>query len=103
MVGRSKEAWYTKGMETSNLQLTAEQRQALLAHPGAAIHIADEETRRVYLLIEQGVFPELEEEYIRARLEEGFAAIERGEEEEWDSESIKAEGRRILQQRRPQQ
>lgn len=78
-------------------------RQALLANPGLPVHISDKETRKVYLLLEQGAFPDLEEEYIRARLEEGFAAIERGEEEEWDSASIKAEGRRILQQRQPQQ
>jgi hypothetical protein len=53
--------------------------------------------------LEQGVVPELEDEFIRVRLEEGFAAIERGEEEEWDSESIKAEGRQILEQRQSQQ
>ncbi len=90
-------------METTNLQLTPEQRAALLAHPGEPVHIADQETRRVYLLLEQGAFPELEEEYIRAQLEEGFAAIERGDEEEWDSASIKAEGRKVLQQRKSQQ
>ena len=90
-------------MEASNLQLTPEQRAALAANPGEPVHIADEETRKVYLLLEQGAFPELEEEYIRARLEEGFVAIERGEEEEWDSASIKTEGRRILQQRQSQQ
>ena len=90
-------------MDTSHLQLTPEMRAALLAHPGEPLHIADEETRIVYLVIEQGACPELEEEYIRARLEEGFAAAERGEVEDWDSESIKAEGRRILQQRQTQQ
>ncbi|MCI0334252.1 MAG: hypothetical protein L0228_13620 [Planctomycetes bacterium] len=90
-------------METVNFQLTPEQRAVLQAHPGEPVHIADEETRKVYLIMEQGAFPELEEEFIRARLEEGFAAIERGEMEEWDSASIKAEGRRILAQRSPQQ
>ena len=90
--------WYTTDMEASNLQLTPEQRQALLAHPGEPVHIADETTRKVYLLFEQGAFPELEEELIRARLEEGFAAIERGEEEDWDAAAIKAESRRMLQQ-----
>jgi hypothetical protein len=90
-------------METSSLQLTPEMRAALLAHPGEALHIADKETGKVYLVVEQGAFPALEEEYVRARLEEGFAAIERGEEEEWDSASIKAEGRRLLQQRQSQQ
>jgi len=90
-------------MDTSNLHLTPEMRAALLAHPGEPLHIADAETRKVYLVFEQGAFPELEEEYIRARLEEGFTAIERGEVEEWDSASIKSEGRRILQQRQSQQ
>jgi hypothetical protein len=85
-------------MNTSNLQLTPEMRQALASQPCSPLYIEDPETRKTYILIENGRFPELEEEYVRARLEEGFAAIERGEEEDWDSESIKAEGRRILQQ-----
>jgi len=66
-------------METTNLQLSPEQRAAVLAHPGEPVHIADEATRKVYLLIEQGAFPELEEEYIRSRLEEARAGIARGE------------------------
>ena len=90
-------------MDTSNPQLTPEQRAAIAAHPDQPLYIEDAETRETYLLLKTGKFPELEEEYIRARLEEGFAAIERGEEEEWDSESIKSEGRRILEQRRQQQ
>jgi hypothetical protein len=97
--GRLRALWYTNNMETSNLQLTPEMRQALLVNPDAPLYIEDAESRKTYLLLESGKFPELEEEYIRARLEEGFSAIERGEEEEWDSASIKAEGRRILQQR----
>lgn len=90
-------------MDTSNLQLTPEMRHALAANPGLPVHIADEETRKVYLLVEQGVYPELEEEFIRTRLEEGFAAIELGEEEDWDSSSIKTDGRKILQERQSQQ
>ena len=90
-------------METTNLQLTPEQRAAVLANPSEPVHIADAATRKVYLLFEQGTFPELEEEFIRARLEEGFAAVERGDEEEWNSASIKAEGRAILQQSQSQQ
>jgi len=90
-------------MDTSNLQLTPEMRAALLANPGEPLHISDQETRKVYIVIEQGTCPELEEEYIRARLEEGFAAAERGEEEEWDSRSIKADGRRMLKQQRSQE
>jgi hypothetical protein len=66
-------------METSDLQLTPELRQALLAHPGEPVHIADQETRKVYLLVEQGAFPELEEEFIREGLEMAREQIARGE------------------------
>jgi hypothetical protein len=89
-------------METSPLQLTPEQRAALADHPGQPLYIEDAETRDTYLLLKAGQFPELEEEYVRAKLEEGFAAADRGEEEEWNSESIKSEGRRILQERHGQ-
>jgi hypothetical protein len=90
-------------MDTSNVQLTPEQRAAIVAHPDQPLYIEDAETRETYLLVKTGKFPELEEDYIRARLEEGFAAIERGEEEEWDSASIKNEGRQIRQQRQQNQ
>lgn len=84
-------------------QLTPEQRQALAQSPGQALEFEDQETHKVYLVLEQGSLSTLDEAYIRARLKEGFAAIERGEEEEWDAASIKAEGRKILQQRQSQQ
>ena len=48
-------------METSNLQLTPEMREALLANPGLPVHIADKETRKVYLFVEHGAFKSLEE------------------------------------------
>jgi hypothetical protein len=95
--------WYTSDMETSNLQLTPELRKAIAERPDEPLYIEDAQSQKTYLLLETGKFPELEEEYVRARLEEGFAAIERGEEEEWDSASIKADGRRILQERQSQQ
>jgi len=66
-------------METSNLQLTPEMRQALLANSGAPVHITDEETRKVYVLVEQGAYPELEEEYIRQGLEMARDQISRGD------------------------
>jgi hypothetical protein len=89
-------------MEASPLQLTHEQSAALADHPGQPLYIEDAETRETYLLLKAGQFPELEEEYVRAKLEEGFAAIDRGEEEEWNSESVKSEGRHLLSERRGQ-
>lgn len=91
-------------MDTSPLELTPAQRDALIAQPDTPVYIADRQTKKIYMLVEKGRFPELEEDYIRAKLEEGFAAIERGEIEDWDSESIKAAGRELLkrQQQRVQ-
>jgi hypothetical protein len=80
-------------------QLTPQQRQALSECPTQSFEFEDQETQKVYLVLEQGVLSTLDEAYVRARLEEGVAAIERGEEEEWDGDSIKADGRRILHQR----
>jgi hypothetical protein len=83
-------------MEISTLQLTPEQRQLLLARPDEPLYIADQETRKIYVLVETGKLPELDDEYVRARLEEGFAAIDRGDEEEWDAASIKQYGRQVF-------
>jgi hypothetical protein len=66
-------------METTNPQLTPEQRQALLAHPDQPVYIADEETRKIYVLVEKGKSPELEESYIRDGLEMAREQIARRE------------------------
>ena len=51
------------------IELTPEQRQAVLAGAGLPLHIHDPQTQKVYLLIEQGVEPTLEEAYIRGGLD----------------------------------
>jgi hypothetical protein len=66
-------------MEISNLELTPDQRAALLAEPDAPVYIADETTQKVYMLWEQGRLPALDEEYIRAGLELAREQIDRGE------------------------
>lgn len=86
-------------MDALDLQLTPEMRQALVANPHQPVYIADRETQKIYLLVEKGKLPQLDDQYIRARLEEGFAAIERGEVEDWSAASIKEEGRQILGER----
>jgi hypothetical protein len=65
-------------METV-IQLTPELRRAIAAQPDQPLYIADAETRKTYLLIEQGKFPELEEEYIRDGLAMARDQIARGE------------------------
>jgi hypothetical protein len=66
-------------MDTGSFQLTPEQRQALTACPDQPLYIEDAETRKTYLLIEQGKFPELEEEYVRDGLAAAREQIARGE------------------------
>jgi hypothetical protein len=90
-------------MDLANLELTPQQRNALLAQPDSPVYISDRETKKVYVLFEQGKFPALEEAYIRDRLEEGFAAVERGDVEEWDAASIKTAGRQLLNRQTPKE
>jgi hypothetical protein len=66
-------------MNVSSLELTPAQREALLAQPDAPVYIADEATQKIYMICEQGRFPGLDEEYIRAGLELARKQIERGD------------------------
>jgi hypothetical protein len=66
-------------MDTSNPQLTPEQRAAIAAHPDQPLYIEDAETRETYLILKAGKFPELEEEYIRDGLSVAREQIARGE------------------------
>ncbi|MFO0791912.1 MAG: hypothetical protein U0805_20815 [Pirellulales bacterium] len=66
-------------MQTTNLQLTPEQREALQMNSGQPIHIVDQTTHKIYVLLEQGDCPELEEGYIREGLEVARRQIAGGE------------------------
>lgn len=80
------------------LKITEEIRNAVKEHPGQPIKLQDEQTRKVYLLIDESAMPAFWEEYIRQEVWKGLAAIDRGEVEDWDVESIKAEGREVFKQ-----
>ena len=56
-------------MEACNPQLTPEIRQALAAHPDEPLYIADVETQKIYVILETGRFPQLEDDYIREGLD----------------------------------
>jgi len=68
------------------IDLTPEQRQAALANEGQPLHIHDTESQKVFLLIEQGVEPTLDEEYIRQGLQVARQQIEREEFADGDTE-----------------
>lgn len=79
-------------------KLTNELRLALQASPDKPLRVEDEETHKVYLVMNEETLPT----YIRREVKRGLDAIGRGEVEDWDIESIKTEGRRVLKQGPPQ-
>lgn len=81
-------------------ELTPEQRTALQKHPGEPLHVEDSELHKVYLVIEQGALPTIDETYVRTKLIEADAAIARGDVGTWDPDAIKTEGRRRLEDNR---
>ena len=83
-------------MEISDLELTPAQRQALLAQPDAPVYISDQQTRKIYMLVEKGRFPELEEEYIRDGLELAREQIARGETSNATLQEVIAKAERRL-------
>jgi hypothetical protein len=81
-------------MDTCNPQLTPEIRQALAAHPDEPLYIADAETQKIYVILEQGKFPQLEEDYIREGLDLARQQIARGEESIATIQQVIAEAKR---------
>ncbi len=79
-------------------KLTDEQRQALQANPDVPLRVEDEQTHKVYLVVGEEALPTLWEDYIDREVRKGLAAIDRGEVEDWDVESIKSEGRQVLEE-----
>ena len=65
-------------------KLTEEQRQAIQSHPGGLIRVEDEQTRRVYVLIEESRANELCQQWLHEQLQQGFDAADRGDVAEWD-------------------
>ena len=80
------------------LKLTEELRLALRANPDKPLRVEDEQTNRVYLVLSEEALPSFWADYIRREVAKGLDAIDRGEVEDWDVQSIKAEGRRIFEQ-----
>jgi hypothetical protein len=80
-------------------KITDEQRRALQENKGHPVHVQDDQTHEAYLLLGADAMPALWEEYVRREVAEGLAAIDRGEVEDWEVESVKAEGRNVLRSR----
>jgi hypothetical protein len=78
-------------------KLTEEQRKALHQSPGRPVRVEDEQTHKTYLLVGEDALGSLWEDYIHREVQKGLEAADRGEVEPWEIESLKAEGRRILE------
>jgi hypothetical protein len=77
-------------------EFTAEQIRMLQTSDGAPLQVPVHETDKVYLVVEQGTIPTLEDDYIRQGLAHAADQAARGDEAEWDAEEVKAAGRQLL-------
>jgi hypothetical protein len=74
-------------------KITAEMRAALSHHPGQSVEVEDDETQRVYLLVDAERGRALAEQWIKDQLQVGLDAAARGETVDFDAAAIKAAGR----------
>lgn len=86
-------------MDTTQIQLSPELRIALDAQSGMPIHIHDRETQKVYLLIEQGALPELEEDELLRLLQPALEDETRGDVALLDMDAVKREAEKMLVRR----
>lgn len=81
------------------LKLPPEMRTALQEHAGQPVKIEDEQSRKVYLLVEEDAAHQLMEQWLCRELQRGFDQADRGQVVEWNPDRIKSEGRRQLRER----
>ncbi len=71
-------------------KLTDEQRQAIGDHPGDFTRVEDDQTHKVYFLIEESRAKELYDRWLHEQLQVGFDEADRGQLAEWDLEAFLA-------------
>jgi hypothetical protein len=71
-------------------RLTDEQRHAIDSHPGEFTRVEDDQTRKVYLSIEEKRAAELYDRWLREQLTVGFDQADRGELAEWNLDEFLA-------------
>lgn len=86
----------------SPFEFTPEQVLALRSKPGEPIHVLVKETNKVYLVVEEGSIPTLDDDYIRRGLAKAAESIADGDIHDWDPDEIKLAGREFLAQRQRQ-
>ena len=74
----------------STPKLTDEQRQAIRVQPGGFTRVEDDQTHKVYLIIEESRAAELYQRWLSEQLQMGFDEADRGEVAEWDLDAFLA-------------
>jgi hypothetical protein len=81
-------------------EFTPEQLELLRAQGETPLHVEVKETKKIYLVVEEGVIPTLDQKYIRQGLAHAAQQVEQGDVSEWDPDEIKAAGRELLTRRK---
>jgi hypothetical protein len=80
-------------------EFTPDQLRLLQSRPGQPLHVSVDANNKVYLVIEEGLIPTLDDEYIRQGLSHAALQAENGQEREWSADEIKLVGRKLLARR----
>ncbi len=72
-------------------KLTDEQRQAIGFHPGDFTRVEDDQTHKIYLIIEESRANELYQQWLHEQLQVAFDEADRGEVGQWDLEAFLAD------------
>jgi hypothetical protein len=86
-------------MDASHISLPPELRTALDAQGGQPLQVWDDESQKLYLIIEEASLRPIDDDFLREALREADEDIAQGRVGPWDVEEIKREGRRILAER----
>jgi hypothetical protein len=87
-------------MEQSFTPLPAELRPILLAQGDEPLRLFDDETHKVYVLVEQPPATAIDEDHVRKLLVEAYEDVANGNVAPLNMDDIKAEARRIFEERR---
>jgi hypothetical protein len=74
-------------------RITAEMRAALAKFPRRPVEVRDDESRKVYLLVDAESGRALTEQWLREQIQIGLDAANRGDIVAFDADAIKAQGR----------
>jgi len=80
-------------------KLTDEQRQAIHGQLGDFTRVEDDQTHKVYFIIEESRASGLYQQWLQEQLQVGFDEADRGEVAEWDLEAFLANMHRQHAQR----